>query len=215
MKKSVVSTVGIFVLLLSACGSASTLDSNSNSNSPSASSPSTPTSTLQPNQPQTQTTPNTNLPSSWHSYSSDAGRYSVAFPDKPTERTQDLPVPTGTVKQFITLTGNNDGAFFVAYNDIPKGISQQDPQGILAEAVKVANKQLKGKIKEDRITALDEFPCRSYIFEDVRVSGIEAIATGRTCLVKDRLYQQLVLGNKSKITNADIDQFIQSFKLAK
>ncbi|WP_019501283.1 hypothetical protein [Pseudanabaena sp. PCC 6802] len=220
MKKYVVSVVGAVVI--SACSPTPTVAPTSSPNSTSASNPDSSTtsspnpaaSPQQPPQPQNQTNSNAAVPANWHSYTSEAGKYSAAFPGKPSERTQDLPSPKGLVKQYLTLFGNDDGAFFVAYNDVPKEVGQQDPQTVLAEAVRLSNQQLKGKIKEDNVTDLDGFPCRSFVFEDVKVSGIDAIATGRTCLIKDRLYQQLVLGNKSKISGTDIEQFIQSFKLA-
>jgi hypothetical protein len=223
MKKYIVSVVGVLAFVVGACSPTPTVAPTS-SPSPNASNPDSPSSTTsspspaasptQSPQPQSQTSSNTAVPANWHSYTSDVGKYSAAFPGKPLERTQDLPSPKG-VKQYLTLFGNDDGAFFVAYNDIPKDVAQQDPQSLLSEAVKLANQQLKGKIKEDNITELDGFPCRSFVFEDVKVSGIDAIATGRTCLTKDRLYQQLVLGNKNKISDVDIKQFIQSLKLSK
>jgi hypothetical protein len=224
MKKYIVSVVGAVSFAVSACSPTPTVAPTSSPNSPStsnldsssstASSPSPASSPTQSPQPQNQTSSNTTGSANWHSYTTEAGKYSAAFPGKPLERTQDLPSPKGVVRQYLTLFGNDDGAFFVAYNDVPKEVGQQDPQSLLSEAVKLSNQQLKGKIKEDNVTELDGFPCRTFVFEDVRVSGVEAIAKGRTCLIKERLYQQLVLGNKSKISNTDIEQFIQSFKLA-
>jgi hypothetical protein len=223
MKKYIVSVVGVVAFAVSACSPTPTVAPTSSPNSPSASNPDSSSSTTsspspvasptQPPQTQNQTSSNT-VPANWHSYTSEAGKYSAAFPGKPSERTQDLPSPKGVVKQYLTLFGNDDGAFFVAYNDVPKDVAQQDPQSLLSEAVKLSNQQLKGRIKEDNATELNGFPCRSFVFEDVQVSGVDAIAKGRTCLIENRLFQQLVLGNKSKISDTDIEQFIQSFKLA-
>jgi hypothetical protein len=218
MKNYLVGTAVSIALVVGACTPTQTPQTP---NSPAPSTPDqsqTPNNPISstPNQPQTPNNPTSSTPdqtSTWQEHRSEAGRYSALFPKQPKEQTQDLPTKLGTVKQFISLSDANDGAFFVAYNDFPDQITQADPQTVLAESVQGANKSLNGKIVEDRVTELSSFPCRSYIF-DTKVSGIDAIATGRVCLVKNRLYQQLVIGDKTKITNVEIDRFIQSFKLA-
>jgi hypothetical protein len=218
MKNYLVGTVVSIALVIGACTPTQTPQSQNNpasSDSKQPQSENSPTASA-PNQPQSPNNPTSSAPdqtSTWQEHTSETGRYSALFPKKPSEQTQDLPTKLGTVKQFVTSSAGDEGAFFVAYNDFPDEVTQVDAQTILSESVKGVSKSLNGKIVEDHITELSSFPCRSYIL-DAKVSGIDAIATGRICLVKNRLYQQLVLGDKTKITNTEIDRFIQSFKLA-
>jgi hypothetical protein len=218
MKNYLVGTAVSIALVVGACTPTQTPQSPNNPaasapNQPQASNNPTPSDTKQPQSPDNPTSSAPDQTSTWQEHTSATGRYSALFPKKPNDQTQDLPTKLGTVKQFITASAGDEGAFFVAYNDFPDEVAQADAQTILAESVKGVSKSLNGKIVEDRVTELSSFPCRSYVL-DAKVSGIDAIATGRICLVKNRLYQQLVLGDKTKITNTEIDRFIQSFKLA-
>jgi hypothetical protein len=218
MKNYLVGTAVSIALVVGACTPTETPQSQNNSapstpNQPQSSNNPTPSDTKQPQSPNNPTSSAPDQTSTWEEHTSDAGRYTALFPKKPSEQTQDLPTKLGTVKQFVTSSAIDEGAFFVAYNDFPDEVTQVDPQTILAESVKGVSKSLNGNIIEDRVTELSGFPCRSYVL-DAKVSGIDANATGRICLVKNRLYQQLVLGEKTKITNTEIDRFIQSFKLA-
>jgi hypothetical protein len=200
-------------LVLSACNTpASTPNSNAPSSggspavtSKTAATPSTDTKTTSPS-PEAEA----NAVPSWQEYKSEPGKFSVQMPNKPQEQTQNQK----DVKLNIVAAEVGPSAYFVGYADFPNKVQEAEIQAGLTQSVKGAMTNLQGEIKTEKETKLDGYPCRD--FDGVgKIDKVEINIKGRFCFVENRLYQVFALGDKTKISPADVDKFIESFKLLK
>lgn len=72
-----------------------------------------------------QTSPSSNAPSNWYTYSSASGKYTAKFPEKPKENQQSVPIEAKTVQKQIQagqaafLDSNNKRIYLVSHTDIP------------------------------------------------------------------------------------------------
>jgi hypothetical protein len=132
------------------------------------------------------------------------------MPNKPQEQTQNQK----DVKLNIVAAEVGPSAYFVGYADFPNKVQESEIQTGLIQSVKGAMTNLQGEIKTDKETKLDGYPCRD--FDGVgKIDKVEINIKGRFCFVENRLYQVFALGDKTKISAADVDKFIESFKLLK
>ncbi len=146
----------------------------------------------------------------WQEYKSEQGKFSVQMPNKPQEQTQNQK----NVKLNIVAAEVGPSAYFVGYADFPDKVQESEIQAGLTQSVKGVMTNLQGEIKTDKETKLDNYPCRD--FDGVgKIDKVEINIKGRFCFVENRLYQVFALGDKTKISPADVDKFIESFKLLK
>lgn len=219
--KKYISLAAVFVLFaISACTPSTPVANNTSD--PKAASPSSTASEKPSEKPKASTTPDpkateklTNNAESWQDYKSSAGKFSVQLPSKPQEQSQDKTTNAGTIKVNSVFAEANDSGYFVGYADIPSKVSDPaDVQKGLGNSVKDLSTSIQGEIKSEKESLVGDIPCRD--FESVgKVKTTDVLMKGRFCLADNRLYQIFALGAKDKLTVADVDRFITSFKIEK
>ncbi len=144
-------------------------------------------------------------------FNSVEGRFSVMFPGDPKTTTQTVPTAVGDITLTMYTASTSDGAYFVGYADYPAdAVASSDPQNMLDGARDGALKNVNGTlISEEKIT-LDGNPGRSLQFKS---SDGKNVAYGHIYLIDNRLYQILVVSAPGKLTQDQIDAFLNSFSL--
>ncbi len=147
-------------------------------------------------------------------YKSPEGQFSVAFPGKPTESTQEVKTPIGPLTMHIIgYEKKNELGMMIAYNDYPAAVANEKPQAVLVRT-RDGTKGPDGKVLEDKEITLgkDAVPGRAYTL----VKGDDHFLRIRTYLKGPRLYQIIVSGSKKEtVMSKEAEQFLDSFEISK
>src|SRR5262249_8212420 len=100
-----------------------------------------------------------------------------------------------------------NGAFMVAYCDIPPGA----PYDYGAAVQAVANKY-SGKILSQSPVTIEGQEGRAF---ETEITNPKGYAWGRMVVINNGLYQLLVVGSTYRATAADVKKFFDSFQLKK
>lgn len=221
MKNYISLAAGLVLFAVSACTSSAPVSENANPTK--AASPAATSSEKSPEKSKDGATstskndekPKTSASDGWQDYKSSVGKFSVQLPSKPQEQSQDQTTDVGTIKLNMVIAEASDSGYFVGYADFPNKIANPaDVQKGLAESVKGSVANLKGKIKSEKESLLGDVPCRDFEAAG-KVKTTDVLIKGRFCLDDNRLYQVFALGAKDGLAVADVDRFINSFKLEK
>ncbi len=141
-------------------------------------------------------------------YESKAGRYLVAFPGKPTVKSQ----KAGDIELNIASVEKGAGGFLVMYSDQPEAAAKQTPK----EVLDASEQGLLDSFKTKAITS------KEVTFGKGSLSGREVIARQaetylrvRLVLVERRLYQVFVVGPKELTESKEADAYFASFEVTK
>jgi hypothetical protein len=195
MKKYISFAVGLVLFGVSACTpSTSTDTSSTKSTAPS----------------------NSTTATGWQDYSSSAGKFSVQVPSKPQEVSQEKKTEVGVIKINMAVSESNSSAYMASYNDYPAKFPEAEVQTRLTEGVKgFVTGSIKGEIKSSKESKLGETPCQDFEATG-KIQSINASAKGKICIADNiRLYQVVAVGPSDKLSSADVDRFIDSFKINK
>jgi hypothetical protein len=142
-------------------------------------------------------------------FSSKEGKFKVQMPGTPKETKQNA----GGMDMHMYTTEQRNGAFAVAYSDSPVPLGQSPAQAKLAldgardGALKNINAKLTG---EKDITLAGKHPGREITAD---LPDNKGQLKARFYIVDRRIYQQLVMGNKSWVESPDAAKFLDSFAL--
>lgn len=136
------------------------------------------------------------------------------MPMEPQEQAQSTQTQSGVIEGHLFLADTPDGAYMVSYLDLPEELAKQSTTKSLLDnrrdtAVKNANAQL---ISEKEIT-LNGNPGREFTAHAVGKAGERGFLKVRVFLVKDWVYQITVLTLEDRVTEAQMDVFLDSFRL--
>jgi hypothetical protein len=151
----------------------------------------------------------TALPSSWITFTSKDGGFSIGMPENPKEQNVNAPTPVGNLAVTIYMVEKPDAVFMASFNDYPDDVLKQGPESLLDGAQNGAIANVKGKLISSKKITLGSNPGREFEFQAL---GGEGIARQRLYLVKNRLYAILVLA-KGKSLPKETEAFLTSFKL--
>lgn len=157
----------------------------------------------------TGTTTNSSDLSSYVEFVSKEGHFRAKFPGTPKEQTQGV---MGLKIKLFTVE-ESGGMFGVAYLDMPGGAKTSDKQveESFNNARKAMLKNMDAKlIREDRITLQGKYPGRE-IRANVPSKGAEMYCS--IYMVKDRVYQIMVVGKTSWLNSDKARKFLNSFAL--
>lgn len=147
-------------------------------------------------------------------YAPDGGKFSIAFPAKPTTNTKQVDSPIGKITMNVhALEVRKDLGYLVVVNDYPDVVAKDKPQDVLGR-VRDGSKGPDGKVVEDKpITfGTNGIPGREYLLE----KGSEHFHRARTYIKGGRLYQIIVTGTKKEdVMSNDADKFLDSFEITK
>jgi hypothetical protein len=152
----------------------------------------------------------------WQDYSSSAGKFSVQVPSKPQEVSQEKKTEVGVIKINMAVSELNSSAYMASYNDYPEKFPEAEIQTRLTEGVKgFVTGSIKGELKSSKESKLGDTPCQDFEATG-KIQSINASAKGKICIADNiRLYQVVAVGPSDKLSNADVDRFIDSFKINK
>jgi hypothetical protein len=145
--------------------------------------------------------------SNWQTFTSEAGKFKIALPRKPSpESIQPAEFAGEPINLYQISTQNPNGAYLVAYTDLPPNSAQKDPEKVLDEIssqllAQMTLQTLKGSEKK---IELNGNPGREF-----RTSIAGKIVAMRLYLVGQRSYLLLTRSRDSGDTN----QFLSSFQL--
>ena len=150
-------------------------------------------------------------------FSSDAGKFACAFPKAPKSETMPTSTVIGNIDQNMFSVEFSDAWYGVSYSDYPKEIVDgSEPKKMLDGARDGAVGNLGGKLASEKQIKIDGHPGRAIeIVATDATAGITMEVTARIYLVENRLYQILVVREKGRDLQKELDKFFESFKLNK
>lgn len=150
---------------------------------------------------------------SWKDFSTPQGNFSVLMPGNPENHTQSQNTPFGPVTTYAFIYSNKDSAFAVSYTDYPESLMQGfDVQKGFDGARDAELAKSGGSLISESPISLNSFSGREVQMTTTEGDGKHAIRT-RMYLVKNRLYQVLVVLPKDELFSKNAVKFMDSFKL--
>lgn len=147
----------------------------------------------------------------WKAFTKKNANFSVMMPGTPKEETAIEHTAAGPIKLYNAVVVGGANAYFVSYSDLPKSAQGGDPKAMLEGARDGAAERVKGKIVMDReIKLAGKYPGREF---KIVVGGMELVQ--RIYRVKHRLYQVNIVCPAKGCTEAEIQEYLDSFKLLK
>jgi hypothetical protein len=154
--------------------------------------------------------------SSWKTFTSPQGRYSITMPGQPKILSKDLKLNDDETTQMWFAVGQeseNSMTFYAsAYMDFPlsgsvdKSLAQSALDAGIQNLINSGNRQELGRSR----FALDGHPAQEVRYRSPRGTG-----RARAFLVKNRLYILMVETDREAENQAKMTDFLQSFKLLK
>jgi len=147
----------------------------------------------------------------WKEFFSNEGSFSILMPGVPTEQTKRLNTKAGAIDMHLFILEQKNVAYFVSHIDYQEELLQQrNDDEILDGARNGAVKNVQGKLLSEVPISLDNYPGREIRIETS--DGKHTIQT-RIYLVKNRLYQVMIVTPKENSFSKDVTKFLDSFKL--
>jgi hypothetical protein len=149
----------------------------------------------------------------WSEFSSVDGAFSVLMPGTPTEQTQSQDTDLGAIEVHSFTFEQGGVAYLVGYNDLPAAVLEAvTPAVILDSACGGQVEKVNGTLLNKEEIMLGTYPGRDLEIQIQDSTGTSSLRS-RTFLIRDRLYQVMVVGPKGQITSPDTTKFLDSFKL--
>jgi hypothetical protein len=143
-------------------------------------------------------------------FTSDAGKFTINFKEKPMEQEQDVPTAVGNVKMYMFMhEESRSKAYMVAYCDYPADmIKEANAVELLQGSKEGVVGKFEAQIKDEKVA---KFQGHDAI--DFTASGPQYHTAYKLVLAGNRLYQVGILQDGGPVTQSDIDTFIGSFKI--
>ena len=148
----------------------------------------------------------------WKPYSSDECRCSAQYPGTPQLRTTPMRTNLGNLDAKMITLEVPEAFYAIAYVDYPKDkLAKANPDDLLNGARDGAVANVKGKLANETKVSMNGFPGRELRIE----APGDLVLNARMYMVKERLYQSLVVTPKPREGAADAKKFLDSFKFQK
>ncbi len=148
----------------------------------------------------------------WVEFSSQKGNFSVLLPKKPVEEKETVNTKIGPVELYAFLVELQNGkvVYGVTYSDYPaEMVEKSNPDDLLDRARNGAVRNISGKIIKEKRIVIEGYPGR-----ELRVVfGKTGVMKYRLYLVKNRLYQIMVLAEEENLLSSADERFLNSFRL--
>ncbi len=147
----------------------------------------------------------------WKEYYLENGDFSVEFPSDPEKKIQQIPSQYGILDMnMLTYTDGNSN-FTASYTDYPlSSIVSVNIDSFLNGARDGALKNTNGKLISEKVIQYKNHPGREIKFS--LLDG-KAMIRAKYYLVRNRLYQILVVAPPADLYNKNLQTFYDSFKL--
>ena len=149
----------------------------------------------------------------WKDFTSAECRCSAQLPGMPQQRSNTMQSKFGTLDAKMIMLDVPGTAFFALfYVDYPKDVITKDkPDEILNDVREAAVANVKGKLRSETKITMNGFPGREVKID----SPGKMVMHGRIYLVKERLYQVIVVMPESRESAGESKKFLDSFKFQK
>ena len=151
-------------------------------------------------------------------YSNETGNFRVLVAGKPGNSSQAMASPAGefTINTMESVDGNQIRRI-VVYGDIPVSIIQaSSPSELLEGGIRGMSGKSEWGIQRNGEITLDGHPGRDVRFTVKSPQSSEkGVGAARIFLVGNRLYEAIMVGAASKISEEELDHFVKSFELLK
>lgn len=145
-------------------------------------------------------------PGEWISYSSAAGRFGVLLPAEPRVTEQGLNIGAGKLVNNVFLALTQFAVFVVSYADFPPNASKS--KSLLDNMRRGVIDGIKGTLISSSNISHKGYPGREF-----QASSDSGLYTSRIFLVNARLYQLVVVAVPGKVSDDDVQRFLNSFDL--
>jgi hypothetical protein len=151
-------------------------------------------------------------PAGWQSFVSQEGGYTIWMPGQVSTKTTPVPTELGTITAHLASVTRKNGALLVIYADYPAVALKANPQKILAGARSGAVKRLGGQLQGEQKITINGFP--GLAFSALATAGKEkSFMQAHVYLVRQRLYQLIVVGPQKEKSADEIKTFFNSFTI--
>ncbi|NTW99209.1 MAG: hypothetical protein HGB35_04635 [Geobacteraceae bacterium] len=147
----------------------------------------------------------------WKPFTSAQGGFSVLMPDIPVEKTEQANTVAGMIALHMFSLEQKESAYVVTYSDFPVAVNQTvDSKAVLDSSRDGAVASFQGKLLTETSISIDGFPGR-----DLKIESPDGLHTVRLriFLVKNRLYQVMIVTTKERVDLKDNFKYLDSFKL--
>lgn len=144
-------------------------------------------------------------------FKSEAGKFSILFPEKPAEQKRTADTPGGLIETHRYVAAKDGVQYLVSHVDYPAATVKEAGADAILEATRDSlTETVKGKLLSDKKATLDGNPGREFVIDNEKQHY-----RVRQFLVTNRLYQVVNAGPKEKIATEPVEKFQASFKLLK
>lgn len=150
-------------------------------------------------------------------FTSTAGKFSVVVPVALTEQVQSIDTPSGGKRDAHIFTGDAGKlAYVISYTDYAADLDMGDPAAFLETIRRTAVASADGGIQtaQSSIT-LDATPGIEFAFNWYGPKQEPFVTKARVFLAGHRLYQVMTISDKATANTADMDAFLNTFKILK
>ena len=149
-------------------------------------------------------------------YSNEPGNFRVLVAGKPASSSKGMASPAGefTMNTIESVDGDQIRRI-VVYGDIPAPIIQSSsPSALLDGGIRGMNGKAEWAVQRKGEITLDGHPGREVRFRvNSPDSSEKGMGAARIFLVGNRLYQAIMVGAASKVSEEELDHFVKSFEL--
>ncbi|HEX3050745.1 MAG TPA: PsbP-related protein, partial [Aggregatilineaceae bacterium] len=139
------------------------------------------------------------------------GKFEVTTPMKLEKEEETASTTMGEIVMTMYSGENDDAAYMVNYADYPSDlVTEADAQQVFDGAIS----SVEGTIVSEKEITLDGHPGREVVV-DTTVEDRNATLKMRCYMVESRFYRVMFIGEKGKVKDSEIDEFLDSFKLLK
>ena len=147
----------------------------------------------------------------WEEFSSSEGNFSVLMPGAPSHDTKQVQTAVGSIDMHLfSRELRNKTAYVVIYSDYPEFITRASPDKVLDGGRDAAVANSKGKLLSEEHIFLEGGHAGREIVVEVPDQGVLKL---RAYLVRQRLYQVMLLAPKERIDSEENAKYLSSFKL--
>lgn len=145
----------------------------------------------------------------WETYESSEGAFSVLVQGMPELDNTEIDIIFGSVTLYMYIWDKTDIVYMIAFADYPdEVVSYSNPEDMLDAAKEGALENVQGEIISEKNIELKGYPGKEIV---ISAKVEEAIATVHLYMVRNRLYQVLVITTENDPQRDNVSKFLDSF----
>ncbi len=147
-------------------------------------------------------------------FSSEAGGFSIMTPITLEEQTQPVDTAAGQIEMHLFMGDQGNTGYVIAYADYPPEIiAESDSQTLLEGVRDGAIGNVNGALVSEQAISINGYPGIEIVANVTNDGGEEGVLKAHVYIVNNRLYQVMIITQQGDTDTAEMDEFLQSFKL--